>query len=51
MNIFDGRQARQKLATLKKLDFIKEGQNVILTGSPGTRGKRIFFKALEWRHS
>jgi len=29
-------QARQKLAHLKDLDFIKEGQNVILTGSPGT---------------
>src|SRR5690625_3397840 len=29
-------QAKQKLASLKRLDFIKEGQNVILTGSPGT---------------
>lgn len=29
-------QARHKLAHLKDLDFIKEGQNVILTGSPGT---------------
>ena len=29
-------QARQKLIHLKDLDFIKEGQNVILTGSPGT---------------
>src|SRR5690625_1130119 len=29
-------QAQQKLIHLKDLDFIKEGQNVILTGSPGT---------------
>jgi DNA replication protein DnaC len=29
-------QAAQKLTHLKKLDFITEGQNVILTGSPGT---------------
>src|SRR5690625_4141996 len=29
-------QAKQKLASLKHLDFIKEGQNVILSGSPGT---------------
>src|SRR5690625_1291731 len=29
-------QAREKLPHLKKLEFIKEGQNVILTGSPGT---------------
>lgn len=29
-------QARQKLLHLKDLNFIKEGQNVILTGSPGT---------------
>ncbi|MEI3615035.1 IS21-like element helper ATPase IstB [Pseudogracilibacillus sp. SO30301A] len=29
-------QARQKLVHLRDLDFIKEGQNVILTGSPGT---------------
>lgn len=29
-------QARQKIPHLKQLDFIKEGQNVILTGSPGT---------------
>lgn len=29
-------EAKKKLASLKKLDFIKEGQNVILTGSPGT---------------
>ncbi len=29
-------QAKQKLPHLKSLDFIKEGQNVILTGSPGT---------------
>lgn len=29
-------QAQQKIAHLKQLDFIKEGQNVILTGSPGT---------------
>src|SRR5690625_4513754 len=29
-------QAKQKLAHLKDLSFIKEGQNVILTGSPGT---------------
>lgn len=29
-------QARRKLTQLKDLDFIKEGQNIILTGSPGT---------------
>ncbi|HLR41768.1 MAG TPA: IS21-like element helper ATPase IstB [Pseudogracilibacillus sp.] len=29
-------QAQQKIPHLKQLDFIKEGQNVILTGSPGT---------------
>lgn len=29
-------QAKQKIPVLKDLDFIKEGQNVILTGSPGT---------------
>lgn len=29
-------QAQQKLPHLKSLDFIREGQNVILTGSPGT---------------
>ena len=29
-------QAQQKIPILKQLDFIKEGQNVILTGSPGT---------------
>lgn len=29
-------QARQKLSHLKTLEFIKEGQNVILTGSAGT---------------
>lgn len=29
-------QAKQKLSHLKTLDFIKEGQNIILTGSPGT---------------
>lgn len=29
-------QAKSKLNHLKTLDFIKEGQNVILTGSPGT---------------
>src|SRR5699024_2012418 len=29
-------QARQKLAHLKTLNFIREGQNVILTGSLGT---------------
>src|SRR5699024_2857899 len=33
-------QARQKLIHLKDLDFIKEGQNVILTGSPGTGNYR-----------
>lgn len=30
------KQARQKLPHLKTLEFIKEGQNVILAGSPGT---------------
>jgi DNA replication protein DnaC len=34
-------QARQKLPTLKSLDFIKEAQNVILTGSPGTGKSHI----------
>ena len=29
-------QAQQKIPILKSLDFIKEGQNIILTGSPGT---------------
>ncbi len=29
-------QAKQKLPLLKSLEFIKQGQNVILTGSPGT---------------
>lgn len=29
-------QAQQKIPVLKQLDFIKEGQNIILTGSPGT---------------
>lgn len=29
-------QAKQKLSILKSLDFIKDGQNVILIGSPGT---------------
>lgn len=29
-------QARQKLPHLKTLEFIKEGQNIILAGSPGT---------------
>lgn len=29
-------QAQQKIPILKQLDFIKEGQNIILTGSPGT---------------
>src|SRR5699024_8370882 len=29
-------QAQQKIPLLKQLNFIKEGQNVILTGSPGT---------------
>src|SRR5699024_10481500 len=29
-------QAQQKIPNLKQLDFIKEGQNIILTGSPGT---------------
>ena len=30
------KQVRQKLPHLKTLEFIKEGQNVILAGSPGT---------------
>lgn len=29
-------EAKQKLTYLKTLDFIKSGQNIILTGSPGT---------------
>lgn len=29
-------EAKRKLPYLKSLDFIKEGQNIILTGSPGT---------------
>ncbi|MFA8440217.1 ATP-binding protein, partial [Pueribacillus sp. YX66] len=29
-------QAKQKLPHLKTLEFIKEGQNIILAGSPGT---------------
>src|SRR5690625_4694272 len=29
-------QAQQKIPVLKRLDFIKEGQNVILTGTPGS---------------
>lgn len=29
-------QAQEKLQQLKSLEFIKEGQNVVLTGSPGT---------------
>lgn len=29
-------QAQQKLSLLKTLEFIKEGQNIILAGSPGT---------------
>lgn len=34
-------QAQQKLPHLKSLDFIKEDQNVILTGSPGTGKSHI----------
>lgn len=34
-------QARQKLPILKSLDFIKEGQNLILSGSPGTGKSHI----------
>lgn len=34
-------QARQKIPHLKQLGFIKEGQNVILTGSPGTGNTHI----------
>nr|WP_121134841.1 IS21-like element helper ATPase IstB [Oceanobacillus bengalensis]RKQ11295.1 AAA family ATPase [Oceanobacillus bengalensis] len=34
-------QAKQKLPHLKSLDFINEGQNVILTGSPGTGKSHI----------
>jgi DNA replication protein DnaC len=28
--------ARQKLPLLERLDFIKEGQNLVLAGNPGT---------------
>ncbi|WP_318752309.1 ATP-binding protein [Globicatella sp. PHS-GS-PNBC-21-1553] len=34
-------QVQQKLSQLKSLDFIKERQNVILTGSPGTGKSHI----------
>ena len=34
-------QTKQKLPYLKSLDFIKKGQNVILTGSPGTEKSHI----------
>lgn len=34
-------QAKQKLPHLKSLDFISQGQNVILTGSPGTGKSHI----------
>ena len=34
-------QAKQKLPHLKSMDFINEGQNVILTGSPGTGKSHI----------
>lgn len=34
-------QAKQKLPHLKSLEFITEGQNVILTGSPGTGKSHI----------
>lgn len=34
-------QAKQKLPHLKSLDFINQGQNVILTGSPGTGKSHI----------
>lgn len=34
-------QAKQKLPNLKSLNFIIEGQNVILTGSPGTGKSHI----------
>lgn len=35
------KEANQKLPYLKSLDFIKEDQNVILTGSPGTGKSHI----------
>ena len=34
--------AKKKLKVLKSLDFIKNGQNIILAGSPGTGNYRKF---------
>jgi hypothetical protein len=39
--------ARQKLPLLERLDFIKEGRNVVLAGNPGTGKTHIDLLAIE----